>query len=125
MTKKESFLQAMLQCPTVSEAASMAKISRSTAYKYIHDEGFMLQLAQAKSEILSGTATFLQQNLADCGKELMKIVKDPATPPAVRVQAINTVFCNAKALTETADIVQKLTFIETKMKENEGKYDKS
>ena len=51
----------------------------------------------------------------------MKIVKDPKTAPAVKVQAINTVFCNAKALTETADIVQKLTEIEIKMKEQVNK----
>ena len=35
MTKKETFLQAMLQCPTVSEAAKMANIARSTAHKYM------------------------------------------------------------------------------------------
>lgn len=115
MTKKEMFLQAMLQCPTVSEAAKMANIARSTAYHYMDDADFKKALAKAKAEILSGTATFLQQNLAVCGQELMKIVKDPKTAPAVKVQAINTVFCNAKALTETADIVQKLTEIETKM----------
>lgn len=117
MTKKESFLQAMLQCPTVSEAAKMANISRTTAYRYMDDSVFKKELAKAKAEILSGTATYLQQNLAICGKELMKMVNDPTTPKAVKVQAINTVFCNAKALTETADIVQKLTEIELKMNE--------
>ena len=121
MTKKETFLQAMLQCPTVSEAAKMANIARSTAHKYMNDADFKTSLAKAKAEVLSGTATFLQQNLAVCGQELMKIVKDPKTAPAVKVQVINTVFCSAKALTETADIVQKLTEIEIKMKEQVNK----
>ncbi len=119
MTKKEMFLQAMMQCPTVSEAAKMAKIARSTAYRYMDDQEFKNQLAKAKAEVLTGTATYLQQNLAVCGKELMNMINDPSTPKAVKVQAINTVFCNAKALTETADIMQKLTEIEIKMNEQE------
>lgn len=117
MTKQELFLQAMLQCTTVSEAAKMANIARSTAYRYMDDPKFKVELSKAKAEIVSGTATYLQQNLAVCGKVLMEIINNPKTAPAVKVQAINTVFCNAKALTETADIMQKLIEIETKFKD--------
>lgn len=117
--KQRAFLEAMLQCPTITEASKMADISRDTAYKYLKDEAFKKELSKRQGEHISGTVRFLQSKLNACAETLAEIVENPETPPQIKINACNAIFQNCKAMTDTAEIIERLEEIERVMHETE------
>ena len=115
--KQQKFLQALLTESTVQKASQKAGISRSTAYKYLADNSFKAQVDKARSECINDTIRYLQGNLALCGEKLIEIINDPLTAPQVRINAINTVFLNCKALLDNYEIEERLKQIEGLLQE--------
>ncbi|MBQ8724072.1 MAG: hypothetical protein IJY74_00185 [Oscillospiraceae bacterium] len=110
--KQTAFLQAMLEKSTVTKAAASAGISRATAYKYLHDPAFQAELTKRRRECICDTVRFLQSRLTVCSEKLLEIVEKPDTADQVKINAINAVFANCKAMTETADVITRLERIE-------------
>lgn len=110
--KQTAFLQAMLEKSTIAKAAASAGISRATAYKYLRDQFFQAELTKRRSECICDTVRFLQSSLSICSEKLLEIIQSPNTSDQVKINAINVVFANCKALTETADIIARLEHIE-------------
>ena len=105
MTQKQiAFLQAMLEESTVLKASERAGISRSTAYKYLADEEFSKELNKRRNEAITDTVRYLQGKLGLCSEELIKIIEDEFSAPQVKINAINAVFTNCKALTDTGEV---------------------
>lgn len=117
--KQTAFLKAMLEESTISKAVKAAGISRDTAYKYLKDPSFKAELDKRRSECLNDTVRFLQTNLTLCSEQLISIIEKEGTADQVKINAINTVFANFKAMAETADIVERLEQIEELMKSGE------
>ena len=121
MNKKQlNFLQALLTEPSILRATEKAGISRSTAYRYLSNTEFIRELNKAKNECISNTIRYLQGNLSACSEELMSIIKDPETADQVRINAINTVFANCKALFDTFEVAERLQLIEEQLQEKGG-----
>ena len=118
-SKQNRFLQCLLTESTVMKAAQKAGISRSTAYKYLNDPKFKSCLDSARGECIHDTIRFLQGNFAKCSEELMKIVDNPETADQVRINAINSVFANGKALIDNYEIEERLKQIEELLQEKE------
>jgi ACT domain-containing protein len=118
MTKKEAFLVALMENPTISKAIEQAGISKSTGYKYLGDDDFQKELLKRKSEAMSEAVTYLQGKLSRCGEVLMDIVEDTEISPQVRINAINSVFSNTKLMTESVDILLRIAELEEKTKSN-------
>lgn len=113
MTQKQiAFLDAMLQCSSISNAANRAGISPNTATKYMKDTTFRAELDRRRNECLDDTVRFLQANLAMCGEALIGIIENEETPPQTKINAINTVFTNFRAMYETLDIANRLAQLE-------------
>lgn len=110
--KQTAFLKAMLEESTISKAVKAAGISRDTAYKYLKDPSFKAELDKRRSECLNDTVRFLQTKLTLCSEQLISIIEKEDTSDQVKINAINTVFANFKAMAETADIVTRLEQIE-------------
>lgn len=120
MTQKQTaFLQAMLHCSTIKKAAELAGISVNTATKYLQDPEFQEELSRLRCECLNDTVRYLQSKLTLCSEQLVKIIEKPDTSDQVKINAINAVFSNCKAITETAEVISRLEQIERAMKENE------
>lgn len=117
--KQTAFLKAMLEESTISKAVKAAGISRDTAYKYLKDPSFKAELDKRRSECLNDTVRFLQTKLTLCSEQLISIIEKEDTADQVKINAINTVFANFKAMAETADIVERLEQIEELMKSGE------
>ena len=117
--KQMSFLQALLTEPTVTRAAEKANISRETAYKYLRDEEFKMELQKRQDECISGTVRFLQGKLAVCSKRLAEIVENPETSAQVAINACNSIFNSCRTMTETEEVIRRLQQIETDIKESD------
>lgn len=115
--KQTAFLKAMLEESTVSKAAQKAGIARDTAYRYLKNPAFMAELTRKRSECINDAVRFLQGKLTFCSETLVQIIENPKTADQVKINAINAIFMNCKALTETAEILERLQQIETNLQE--------
>lgn len=118
--KQLKFIDAYLNSKSITETCKKLKISRNTAYlNYLNDPVIKAEISKRRSELINDTTLFLQDNLIKCSKILMDIIKDKETPVNIKIQAINSVFNNCNKLTETNDIMTKLTEIEQRLIEQE------
>lgn len=119
--KQQTFLQCLLTESTVLKAAQKAGISRSTAYKYLNDAKFKACLDSARGECIHDTIRYLQGNFAKCSEELIKIIENSKTKDQIKINAINSVFMNGKALLDNFEIEERLKQLEEMLQEGEGK----
>ena len=115
--KKTAFLKAMLEESTITKAAQKAGIARDTAYRYLKDPDFTQELTKKRSECINDAVRFLQGKLTFCSETLVQIIENPRTADQVKINAINAIFMNCKALTETAEILDRLQQIEANLQE--------
>lgn len=117
--KQTAFLRAMLEESTISKAAEKAGINRKTAYRYLADEAFKKELDGRRSECINDAVRFLQGKLSICNETLLKIIENPNAGNQTKINAINAVYANCKAMTETAEIIERLEAIEGRV-DSEG-----
>lgn len=91
-------INAMLICPNVDTVANQTGISKTQIYKMLHNDSFQEKLQEARARATEETIIYLQGSLNLCAEALIDIVKDRELPPQVRINAINSVFTNLKAL---------------------------
>lgn len=115
--KQMAFLKAMLEEPTITKAAEKAKIGRNTAYKYLKNPEFQKELNRRRSECINDAVRYLQGKLPLCSETLVKIIENPKTSDQVKVNAVNALCANCKAMTETADVIARLEQIEQSISE--------
>ena len=118
MTKREEFLIAMMEEPTVTRAYKRAGISRTKAYAFLKDNSFRNDMNRLKSEILTSVTSFLQSNLAECSETLMAIIRSESVSAQVKINAAQVIFNTCRALTETMDILPRLEALEEATKTN-------
>lgn len=118
--KQNAFLKAMLEHSTISKAAKEAGIARETAYRYLKNPEFQAELTKRRAECINDTVRFLQGKLAFCSETLIGIVENPDAADQVKINAINAVFANCKAMTETAEIVTRLEQLESLIESSEA-----
>ena len=111
--KQNAFLKAMLEQSTITKAAEAAGIARDTAYRYLKDTAFQAELTKRRGECINDTVRFLQGKLSLCSEKLIEIVENPTASDQVKINAINAIFTNCKAMTETAEIITRLEQIES------------
>lgn len=110
--KHTAFVEAYLNASSIIEAAQLAGISRSTATRYLQNAEVKETIKKAQRQRIEAVTNGLQGMLGRCGEILAEIIEDPATPQAVKIQAIQTIYANARAFTEQLDLAERLEAIE-------------
>lgn len=113
--KQIKFIDAYFKYNDVNAVCKALNIKRPTYYTYLKNENVKQEIDTRLIEMLRGTTSFMQNNLNECSKELMQIIRDKKTPPQTRVNAINSFFTNSLKLTEQVDVLQKISEIEDKI----------
>lgn len=110
--KQVRFLEALFKEPTITKAAKAAGISRTTAYRYLDNEEFSKELNKKRSECMTDAVRYMQSKLTMCAETLVDIVENPTKGAQVKINAINAIFTNFKALEETTELLQKMAELE-------------
>lgn len=88
----------LLTTASISEAAEKTGFSRGWIYKIMKTDEFKEKMQEARQEALDSAVNYLQGNLSECSRILMDIVRDEEISPQIRINAINSIFQNAKGL---------------------------
>lgn len=117
--KQNKFIDTYLSSKSITDTCKKLKITRATAYRYLKEENVRVELDKRRSELVNNTTLYLQDKLKECSQALMDIVRSTTATPQVKINAINSIFNNCNKLTETNDILTKLTEIEERLAQQE------
>ena len=96
---------ALLEKPTVAEAAKAVKVGEATLYNWMREESFKKDYRSLKQEILGHSITRLQKASSLAVDALAEIVKDKEKPSSVRVMSARSIldFSNKGVEIETLE----------------------
>jgi hypothetical protein len=103
---------ALLERPTVKEAAEAAGVHKATLYKWLKEPGFQAVYREARREALSRATARLQQISSEAVEALREIVGDRSQQGASRVGAARCILGYAARMTELEDFGARLARLE-------------
>lgn len=86
-TKQSLFLVEYAKTDNLTQACKVAKISRTTAYRYLENEDFQLALEQMKTKIVNAAWTKMSSNLGKIAQRVLDIAMDPNASHASALRA--------------------------------------
>lgn len=116
--RQRDFVAAYLNSTSTKEAAEQAGVSLSTANRYLAQQDVREAIKHEQRKRIEAVSSGMQGMLGKCARTLEEIIDSPSTSAAIKIQAIQTVFTNARALNEQLDLAERLEAIEAKLEES-------
>jgi hypothetical protein len=114
--QQEAAIVALLERPSVSAAAELAGVGRSTLYEWLQRPAFRAAYREARREAFSVAVARLQQVSAEAVEALREVMNDPSQQGAARVGAARAVLDYALRAVETEEVLARVEDLE-------GRYD--
>jgi hypothetical protein len=89
--RQAHFLAALLSQPSVSMAAKQARISETTATRWLQDASFKAAYDAAKQQLLDEVIRFLQQSMLAAAASLRQVMLSDQTRPAQKIMAARSI----------------------------------
>jgi hypothetical protein len=103
---------ALLEYPTVKEAAEAAGVHKATVYRWLQEPDFQAVYREARRESLRLATARLQQISSEAVEALREIVGDRSQQGASRVGAARCILDYAVKMTELEDFGERLARLE-------------
>ncbi len=113
-SKQVRAIEALLACDTLGKACEVAKISRTTMYRYLKDPVFDKEFKTTKKQMVNRAILRLQQTCGDASRALAEICRDRDAPPSSRVSAAREIIHNTLKAIELEEIEDRLQSLEEK-----------
>jgi len=112
-TKKsdDRLLAALLQGRSISDAASLADMSRRTASRRMADEDFRRRLKDARAQVVHEVGRKLTAAATVAADETLKLMKESESE-AIRLGAARLIFENELRIRESVDMGERLDKLE-------------
>lgn len=110
--KKEQAIIALLEAPTVKEAAEMVKINPATLYKWMTLPEFEAAYRKTRHEAMGSAIARLQQASNEAVDTLREVMGDQEATPASRVTAARAVLELGLRATELELVDERLARLE-------------
>jgi hypothetical protein len=108
----EEAIAALLSQRNVEEAAKTAGLSPTTLIRWQQLQEFQDAYRKARRNAFSQSVGRLQQASTAAVSTLLKVMVDPATPPATRVRAADSVLGHSAKAIEIEDIEARVAELE-------------
>ena len=112
--KQTKAIVSLLNCRTVSEAATQAGVNESTVWRWMREESFQDALQEAKQRIVTQAIIQLQQATGEAVGTLRGIMADGEAPASARVTAAKAVLDMAVKAIKMEDLEARLMNLEQK-----------
>ena len=110
--KKHDAVVALLEHPTVRQAAQAVGIGEATLFRWLQVPEFQDAYRDAKRQIVNHAIARLQQATIEAVDTLSEVMKDKNKPPSPRVKAAKTVLELAVKALEIEDIQSRVESLE-------------
>lgn len=113
--RQEKFLKALLEAGTIEQACRMAGINKTTGYKYLKDETFLIEYRKLRREAMQQVTARLQKKSEEAVDVLAEIMNDKDNSPNARVQAAKNTLDVAYRSIELDDMAERIEKVEAFM----------
>jgi hypothetical protein len=111
--KKQLAISALLENPTVKDAAAASGLADSTLWRWMKEPSFRAAYGEAKRQVVENSISRLQKIAGEAAGVLGSLMVDESSPPNTRVAAAKIVLELSLRGVETADILSRLDMLET------------
>ena len=101
--RRAAALEAVTTSHTLTEAARVAGISRTTLWEYLKDDDFTNELQAIRETRALARADAVEAARSSALATLQQIMTDEDTPPAARISAAQAILREAQRATDGAD----------------------
>lgn len=112
--RKELTIIALLQQPTIGQAAAQAEVSERTLWRWLQDPDFQREYREARRQALNHAITRLHQRAAEAAETLAAIMADPENPATTRINAARSILEFGFKGSELAELEERLEKLEEK-----------
>jgi DNA-binding MurR/RpiR family transcriptional regulator len=119
--KKAQAIVALLEEPTIKEAAQTVGIAEATIFRWLQDPGFQKTYREAKRQLVNTAIARLQKITGEAVEALRQVMNDLQTPPSSRVMAARTVLEMAIRAVEIEGLEARVEDLENRLIQNGGK----
>jgi len=117
--KKRRAVEALLTNPDVTQAAKASGVSRNTLYRWMKEPDFMVAVANAEADALTGMSRALVKLGDQAAAVLRDAMNDPETPINTRLRAADTVFSRLLQLRELVNVEKRVTELEERVSDGD------
>ncbi len=111
-TQQHAALVALLEHPTVKEAAQASGLHKATVYRWLGQPAFRSAYREARREAVARATARLQHLTGEAAEVLREVMNDPAQQGAARVGAARLVLDYAARMTEAEDLASRVEALE-------------
>jgi hypothetical protein len=110
--RQEEAIVALLAQRSIEEAARVANVGARTLYRWMEEPEFDAVYRKAKRTAFRQSVARLQQASSAAVSTLLKVMVDPATPPATKVRAADSVLGHSAKAIELEEIEARVAALE-------------
>ena len=111
-SKKEEAIVALLSNRSFEDAARACDTPVRTLHRWLTEPDFNSAYRSARRQAYGQTSARLQHGSAAVASTLLKVMVDPATPPATRVRAAESILSHAAKAIEIEDLEARVAVLE-------------
>jgi hypothetical protein len=120
--KKSQAIAALLEKPTIKEAAETVGIAEATIFRWLQDPDFQKTYREAKRKLVDSAITRLQKITGEAVEALRAVMNDSESPASARVGAARVVLEMAVKAVELEDLGARLEALEEIVAKREQNY---